>query len=333
MSKQPSENLRKAIAKSRTELTESSIHNYITNLRMLSKKCNQDQTKQLSSQFLKDFSKIKQCIDEITNNNTKKNRLTAVLVALHSDDTPDTKLIDKYQALLKQIMVKVNEQINSQEKTKTQQDNWIDFDTVKKILNTMLTDINDAGLWTKEKLSKTEYAMIQKYVLLRFYVANPIRNNVANCKVISQKEYDDLKDKTENYLIKDKSGTAGKSHYKFMLNNFKNVKRLGVKVLTIDTALSKILTRWLRINQSGYFFTLNDKVTPITSNHVTKLLNSIFKKYAEGKKLSTSMLRHIQISNDLKDEPTIKQKEQKEQKIEDKYQHSANMNDTYRKID
>jgi len=327
MSKQPSENLRKAIAKSRSELTESSIHNYITNLRMLSKKCNQDQTKQLSSQFLKDFSKIKQCIDEISNNNTKKNRLTAVLVALHSDENPDTKLIDKYQALLKQIMVKVNEQINSQEKTKTQKDNWIDFDTVKQILNKMLIDINDAGLWTKEKLSKTEYAMIQKYVLLRFYVANPIRNNVANCKVISQKEYDDLKDKSENYLIKDKS------NYKFMLNNFKNVKRLGAKVLTIDPALSKILTRWLKINKSGYFFTLNDKVTPITSNHVTKLLNSIFKKYAEGKKLSTSMLRHIQISNDLKDEPTIKEKQEKEEKIEDKYQHSTNMNDTYRRLD
>jgi len=327
MSKQPSENLRKALAKSRSELTESSIHNYITNLRMLSKKCNQDQTKQLSSQFLKDFSKIKQCIDEISNNNTKKNRLTAVLVALHSDENPDTKLIDKYQALLKQIMVKVNEQINSQEKTKTQKDNWIDFDTVKQILNKMLIDINDAGLWTKEKLSKTEYAMIQKYVLLRFYVANPIRNNVANCKVISQKEYDDLKDKSENYLIKDKS------NYKFMLNNFKNVKRLGAKVLTIDPALSKILTRWLKINKSGYFFTLNDKVTPITSNHVTKLLNSIFKKYAEGKKLSTSMLRHIQISNDLKDEPTIKEKQEKEEKIEDKYQHSTNMNDTYRRLD
>jgi hypothetical protein len=327
MSKQPSENLRKAIAKSRSELTESSIHNYITNLRMLSKKCNQDQTKQLSSQFLKNFSSIKNCIDEISNNNTKKNRLTAVLVALHSDENPDTKLIDKYQALLKQIMVKVNEQINSQEKTKTQKDNWIDFDTVKQILNKMLTDINDANLWTKEKLSKTQYAMIQKYVLLRFYVANPIRNNVANCKVVSQKEYDDLKDKIENYLIKDKS------NYKFMLNNFKNVKRLGAKVLTIDPALSKILTRWLKINKSGYFFTLNDKVTPITSNHVTKLLNSIFKKYAEGKKLSTSLLRHIQISNDLKDEPTIKEKQEKEEKIEDKYQHSANMNDTYRKID
>jgi hypothetical protein len=111
------------------------------------------------------------------------------------------------------------------------------------------------------------------------------------------------------------------------------VKRLGAKVLTIDPALSKILTRWLKINKSGYFFTLNDKVTPITSNHVTKLLNSIFKKYAEGKKLSTSLLRHIQISNDLKDEPTIKEKQEKEEKIEDKYQHSANMNDTYRKID
>jgi hypothetical protein len=326
MIKQNSQLLRKAIAKSRSELSESSINNYITNLRMLSKKCNQDQTKQLSSSFLKNFSSIKNCIDEISNNNTKKNRLTAILVALASDEKKDEKLIDKYQAFLKTIMIKVNEQINSQEKTKVQRENWIDFNTVKGILNKMLTDINDVELWTKPNLSKSEYAMLQKYVLLRFYVANPVRNNVADTKVISQKEYDDLKNKEENYLVKDKLS------YKFYLNNFKNVKRIGAKVLNIDPALSKILTRWFKINTSGYFFTLNDKITPITSNHVTKILNSIFKKYANGKKIGTSLLRHIQISDDLKDQPTIKEKEAKEEATENKYQHSSAINETYRKL-
>ena len=327
MIKQPSQLLRKAIAKSRPELSESSINNYITNLRMMLKKCHPDQqTKQLTTIFLKDFSNIKKCIDEISNKNTQKNRLTAVLVALGSDDKKNEKLIDKYQALLKTIMIKVNEQINSQEKTKVQKDNWIDFNTVKGILNKMLTDINDVELWTKPNLSKTEYAMLQKYVLLRFYVANPVRNNVADTKLISQKEYDDLKNKEKNFLVKDKLS------YKFYLNNFKNVKRIGAKVLTIDQALCKILTRWFKINKSGYFFTLNDKITPITSNHITKILNSIFKLYANGKKISTSMLRHIQISDDLKEQPTIREKEAKEQKIEDKYQHSSNMNDTYRKV-
>jgi hypothetical protein len=44
------------------------------------------------------------------------------------------------------------------------------------------------------------------------------------------------------------------------------------------------------------------------------------------------MLRHIQISDDLKDEETLAEKKSKAEKIEQKYQHSSSMNQTYRRI-
>jgi hypothetical protein len=319
------EQLRKAIKKVRPDITESSINSYIISLRMLFDKLEptHDKTKQLNTKFLYDFNKVKKVLDEISNKNTQKNRLTAILVALSSDEPIDNKLITQYQTILKTLMIDVNKQLNSNEKTDTQKTNWIDFDDVKKILNQMLTDITP--LFKKDKLTKSEYGLLQKYVLLRFYVSNPVRNDVADCKVVSQSEYDKSDDKTKNYLVKDGN------KYKFYLNQFKNVKRIGPKIINIEPNLSKILTKFFKINTSGYFFTLNNRVEPISANHITKMMNSIFKKYANGKKISTSMLRHIQISDDLKNEPTIEQKKEANEKTELKYQHNTTINDQYRK--
>jgi hypothetical protein len=335
--KQPSLKLQKKIQKKRPEISESSLHTYITSLRMLySQYVDMDETKlsrQLSTKFLHDFEGIKKLLEECRSKNTCKNRLTAILVALDAENKRrDEKLIDKYQALLKDVMVDVNNQIESQELTRKESKNWLDFDSVKDIANRLLEEINKRGLWKSydKKLSKSEYGLIQKYVLLRWYLAYPIRNNVADTRVVSQTEYDNLSEsdrEDNNYLIRDN----GK--YTFKLNKYKNVKRLGVKSYDINPQITKLLNKWLKINKSGYIFTLTDGRTPLSPNGITKVLQSIFSEFADGRKISTSMLRHIQISDDLKDEPTRAEQKEKARRIEDKYNHSADMNSKYRRVD
>ena len=328
--KQPSETLRTQIKKSRKDITDSSINAYIISLRMLHDKCFDDhKNEQLDSKFLHDFSKIEKCLNEIENKNTRKNRLTAILVALDSEEKPDKKLIDKYQNVLKMLMVDVNKTLNSQEKTVTQKANWVELDDIKRVLNKMLEDINKDKLFSKQKLSKTEYGLIQKYILLRFYMSHSVRNNVSDTRVLSQKEYDDLKEDERlgnNYLIR----TGNK--FVFKLNKFKNVKRLGIKSIDIDDNINRLLTKFFKINKSGWFFTLSNATEPLTSNGITKVFNSIFAEYADGKRLSSSMIRHISISDDLKNDLTIAEKKKKENEILNKYQHSSAMNDTYRKL-
>jgi len=325
--KQPSENLRKAMRKSRSELSESSIDSYIISLRMLHNKCFDDHKgQQISSKFLHDFTKIQKCLSDIENKNTRKNRLTSILVALDSEDPKDTKLIDRYQAVLKTLMIDVNKQINSQEKTKTQRDNWIEYDDIKNILNKMLENIDKEKLFTKEKLNKTEYGLVQKYIMLRFFISHPTRNNTSNTKVVSKKEYEELREPDENYLIEDK----GK--YTFALNKFKNVKKIGKKTIVVSEPINKLLKKWFTINKSEWMFTLSNGIEPISSNGITKVFNSIFNEYADGKKLGSSMLRHIMISDDLKNDPTIAEKNEEKKEIEQKYQHSNTVNDQYRKL-
>ena len=334
MGKQPSEKLRQKIKKKRPEITESSINVYITALRMLySQYVDGTEAKlqqQLKTKFLHDFDSVKKLLETCRTPNTCKTRLTAILVALDAETkNRDQKLIDKYQALLKDIMVGVNKQLESQELTRKESTNWLDFNQIKEITNKILEKINKQGLWKKEKLSKSQYGLVQKYVLLRFYLAYPMRNNVADTKIVSLSEYQTLDDdvrKGANYLIRE-----GKK-YIFKLNKFKNVKRIGVKSYDINPEISKLLTKWFKINDSQYMFTLNDGRTPLSANGVTKIMNSIFSEFADGKKISTSMLRHIQISDDLKDEPSLAEQKIKAEKTEQKYQHSAGMNQTYRRI-
>jgi hypothetical protein len=117
-----------------------------------------------------------------------------------------------------------------------------------------------------------------------------------------------------------------------MLNFYKNIRKLGKKQYDIDPSIAKLLVKFFKINKSGWMFTLANKTEPISANGVTKLLNSIFQEYT-GKKVSTSLLRHVQISDYREGEESIEEKKIKTKAIEDRFQHSSGMNDTYRRIE
>jgi hypothetical protein len=87
----------------------------------------------------------------------------------------------------------------------------------------------------------------------------------------------------------------------------------------------------LFFNSRKYLFLRYNREKPLSTNDLTKLLNRIFEKYI-GKTVGTSLLRHIQISEHRKNDPTLKQVEEANKKVEDKFLHSSKMNNEYRKI-
>ena len=148
-------------------------------------------------------------------------------------------------------------------------------------------------------------------------------------KIVSQSEYDNIPKSTKaknNYLV-EKSGNSRT----FKLNNFKNSKSIGAKEFDVPKHVNKIISKWLKFNQSGYFLTSYNNNNPISPNGITKLMNRIFEPRT-GKSISTSMLRHIIISHDMKDKPTIEEKKEQANNIENKYLHSKSMNELYRKV-
>lgn len=304
-------------------LKQNSIKTYLVSLKKISKCVGEDHSKfPEDPSFLKNTDKVFQCIksEPIT---TRKNRLSAIVVYLKSfEDDKNLKLIDTYSKQMESEANNYQKQVEKQELTPKQKANWITMEEFKDVIERMFDEISKDKLYKKENLDNKQYNLLQNYVLLRFYLEYPLRNDISNTKVIHSKKSDDGK---QNYIL-----LHADSVY-FILNVYKTDRKYGKKVYKLDENLSKLIRLLLKHNISGYLFTKYNRRDPLTSNDVSKLLNRIFKKYT-GKTIGSSLLRHIQISEEKKNDPTIKEIEQKNKDIENRYQHASSMNNEYRKI-
>ena len=320
----------KKIMKSRN-IKESSCKTYLTALKKINKKI--DNSIELkNTKFLKNYDKVMKVINEENKITSKKNKLTAVIVALNSDTDKDTELIDKYNNELKKLSDTYTAFLKTQKKTETQEKNWIEYDELIKLINKIMAEVKHREINKNrgnKELSNRDFDILQQYVILRTYIDYPLRNDYADMKILKLKDYKKLDDKERednNYLV-----LLNNNKKQFHINQFKNRKFIGKKILDINPKLNKIINLWLRFNKSGYYLVKSDRKTPMNPNLITKFLNKIFLKH-KSKRISSSMIRHIIISHDLKDQKTIQQKEKENKLIENKFLHSKGINDLYRKI-
>lgn len=303
------------IKKDRNNINDNSLNAYCSVLRkMKGDKSNFD--------FLNNYDETIELLnnDKIT---TKKNKLTAIIVYLKATKVND-KIIQKYNDKLKLLNTDYMNELKKQEKTPTQEQNWIDYNDIIKLVDKIMLNVKDQII-KKERgediLTNKQFDLLQQAVILKTYLIFPLRNDFANMKIVN-KNY--KQDYNLNYLVKNNTNMS------FSINNYKNRSRLGPKVYQIPPNLKKLINLWLKYNISNYFLVQSDRQTPMNPNNITKYLNKIFiKEY--NKKISSSMIRHILISHINKDKPTILQKEEEQKAIENKFLHSELLNDLYRK--
>jgi ribosomal protein S17E len=313
------------IQKLKPKLKINSIQTYITNLYKICRELEGKPKKYCDLgdlSFLNNFDAVMKTIKDETLN-TRKNRLIAIVVSLKAIEG-DKELIEKYSEQMTKLAEESEERVKRQKLTDKQRENWVSYDELIALTEKLFDEIKKEEILKKEKLTRGEYTLLQDYILLRTYLTFTWRNDFADMKVIKSERQDDNK---ENFLLI-KKGVPDK----FILNQYKTDSRYGKKSVKIPSSLSKVIKKFLKFNKSGYFLTLQDGIRPINSNGITKALNRLFEKHL-GKTIGSSLLRHIVISHFRQNDPTIKQMEEKNKEIEDKFMHSASMNDQYRKID
>ena len=309
----------------RPNIKQSSLYTYMVSLKSLRKQIDK-KTDMNSTDFLQNYDKVMESIKDMKIT-TKKNRITAILVALGSDTPINTDLIDKYQIKLKDLNDTYSAFLRTQKKTETQEKNWLNYDDLVSVYNNVMKNVKLEKIITKKELTDKEFNLFQQLVILRTYLDFPLRNDFADMKVINATEYAELKaDDDNNYLA-----IFPKNKKKFILNDFKNKKIIGRKMLDITPSLNKVINQWLKYNTSRYYLVKTDRKTPMNPNNITKYLNKLFMKKT-GKKIGSSLIRHIVISKLTENEPTIEEEEKKEKEIETKFLHSKEMNKLYRKI-
>lgn len=311
------------IKKIKPNLKLNSIQTYIVALKKIAKELN-DGVNLDNPEFLLDTKKVLKIIDDEKYITTRKNRLTSIVVYLKSfQDKKYLEVIDTYSKEMEKLSLEYNTQQKEQKLSDKQKDNWVTMDEFENVIEKIYDEIQEEGLIKKKNINNRDYALLQSYILLRFYRQYPLRNDLADVKIIRSKKQDDG---NQNYLL-----LRPTSCY-LILNVYKTSKIYGKRSYKLDENLHRLVKLITFFNKSNFLFTRYDREKPLTSNDLTKLLQRIFTKYT-GKSIGSSLLRHIAISEYRKNDPTLKQIDEANKQIEDRFLHSPSMNQEYRKID
>jgi integrase len=268
------EDLKKKIRENKPDISESSITSYANALKQLFYKAHLPK-EPLDIKWFNDFNAMKEELKD-ANLNTRKTTYASILT-LHKGNEDIKKLMVEDQK-------EVNKQIATHKKSDKQEENWLDYNEIKKRVDNKLK-LTKALFTSKEKLNDKEYNdIILTMILLLttgYYETMPPRRNM-DMNELKFKNYSN----DDNYITK--------TH--FVFNKYKTSKYYGEEKIEIPKEMKPILNNYLRhrkmyegdylLNPQGY------SENKFKSNDMGKYLNKFF-----GLKIGTSMLRHIFISH------------------------------------
>ena len=201
-----------------------------------------------------------------------------------------TKNNDKYKKALLEDGNKYKEFINTQTKTEKQEANWKSFEEIKTVVDTYYE--KSKPLLKKKELDDKEYKQLQDFIILALTSGvffSPRRSSDWVFMKIKN-----INKEADNYIDKNK----------FIFNKYKTAKFYNQQQVDIPKELKKILTKFIKLNPNDYLLT-DALGKQLSTTRLTQKLNAIF-----GNKISTSMLRHVYLTDKLKDAPAINQLKQ-----------------------
>jgi hypothetical protein len=238
--------------------------------------------------FLKDTGgSVGEVLDKIENINTLRSMLTAVTSVLNHSELGKTRtykaVTEVWKKKLDDVIVLIRAKPTGL-KTSKQEKNWLEWKEVEAIYKTLSDKVKN---FTKSSVeaSLAQRRAMTSHTLLALYVLIPPRRNLDYLMLCSG----DI-DGDEDYNWYD-----GKS---LVFNVYKTQSHYGKEAFEVPAKLQAVLNDTIRlrgITKGGRLLIdengkeLNDSAT------ITKLLNKIFGKY--GKKISSTMLRHIFVSS------------------------------------
>lgn len=218
--------------------------------------------------------------------NASQKPILSAIIAI----TDDHKIYSDYLMSLAEEQKKIDD---SQVMNDKQEENWEDFSNVKVIFKKLKEDSKPL-LKSKKILDKKQFETCLNYIILALTsgaIINPRRS--LDWTEMKTRNYDPEND---NYIDFENE--------RFVFNKYKTVKKYGEQIVDIPSKLMKTLRRWTRHINSDYLL-ITPKGTRVSTSRLTQLINMIF-----GKNISTSMLRHIFLTDLYEDAPSILEMQQ-----------------------
>jgi hypothetical protein len=270
--------IKEFIKSKRETLSASSITTYNSILTNLYKKVFGNDDEDIDTKKFDDTDKILDFLNDLPAN--KRKTILSALVVI-----TDKK---EYRELMMGDIKTYTNEINTQDKSETQKNNWVTDDEIKSAFETLKK--NAELLYKKTTLTPTDFQHIQSYIILSVLggIFIPPRRSLDYCG-FKLKNVDKTKD---NYLEKDS----------LIFNVYKTAKTYGEQKVEIPKELKSILVKWSKYNKTD-FLLFDTNNNPLSAVKLNQRLNRIF----GGKKISVNALRHSYLST--KYSATIKQNE------------------------
>lgn len=273
----------------RPNLSQSSIKTYMTSLRRIQK--DTGLTLNSPEDFIKNIDKILETARKYSAS-IRKSRIASMVVLIdNKKDMEDNVYKDKDKAdaiqKIRDVMHKDNKEVDdhetNQELSDKQKENFKPQDEILKIYNILKEQTTP--LFKLNTLNKKQFEMMQMFVILSLYVLVPPRRSLDYTAF----KIRNINPELDNYFL---PSNKKKDLGSFVFNQYKNSKRLGPQVIErVPKELEKIIDKWKQYNKGDYLL-INSVGKPMQSSKLTLVLNEIF-----GRRISTSMLRHIYLTN------------------------------------
>ena len=277
------------IQKARPNLKNNSLTNYINNLKKLN-----DNADFKSVSFLKNTDEIIKKLADYKDT-TKRNYLNSIIVMLNAISPDDYHSeLEFYNKQLVDTNKLINDNYEKKEFTDDEKKKYINLEGLQAIFKNIEEKIKKQHFEDKEKINDSQRKLILEYLIAGLYVLTPpLRLTYSNMEIINNPK--DVKPKT-NYLL-----ITGKFKKKFILQDFKNVEKLGKVEIAIPKDLNLVINLYLKYH-SGDAFLLNTRNFKMSSNSLGKFLMKIF-----GVNLNLIRKAHV---NDVLDVEKLQKEEE-----------------------
>ena len=228
-------------------------------------------------------------VEGIENIQTRKNKIAALnfMAGIYDIDAKTKlRLAERMGSMIEQVKAKYA----TNEMTEKQKKNWVSSEDIDK----KIKELGAKVLKPESITSHKEYSAMSRYLMLSLHKAIPVRNDLADAKIITDPKL--ATDDKVNYII---ISNKKKKTAILKLNTYKTKDAHGVKEIEIPQDIVKDLIRFLPAIQknspAGWLFpSSKDSATNITRNAYTKMFGEIWK--AEGKAVGTTQLRRTAVT-------------------------------------
>lgn len=210
-------------------------------------------------------------------------------LSLFADKSTYKAAYNHWREKMMEARKEIAEETKQHEKSDKQEENWLTWEEVSKKKSELKEDVSQFHL--NKNITPSQFDKLQRYVVLSLYTDIPPRRNADYLEMFVVKKLGKEYPKDKNYY--------DLSTHKFHFCVYKTAKSYGEQVEDVPAELQSVLAAYIKHHPLAktkvkeYRLLVKPDGGNLNSvNAITRILNKIF-----GKKIGSSMLRHIYLSS------------------------------------